>query len=166
MKRLGLIISTIILFFIACEKEEEYSEIPLIKYKGFVFDVEIVDSSFVNQVGYLTFEFIDGNGDLGFYENPDTINDTIVIIYDILIREYTKINDNYIITDSTNNNYWLPYFEEGIYRKHIKGSMQVSIYFLKEQVNDTVKYEFQIMDREYQLSNLESTPEFIVPEWN
>ncbi len=43
--------------------------------------------------------------------------------------------------------------------------MKIKIYLIN-QVNDTIKFDFQIMDREYQLSNLESTPEFIVPEWN
>ena len=44
--------------------------------------------------------------------------------------------------------------------------MQIKIYLQRQQVNDTVKYDFQIMDRDYQLSNLETTQELIIPEWN
>ncbi|MFC2150983.1 hypothetical protein ACFLSE_00510 [Bacteroidota bacterium] len=161
MKRLGLIISIISICFIGCEKTADYTEIPFIKYKNFVFDVEVIDDSYINQVGFLTFEFIDGNGDIGFSENSDTILG--LEIPDIFIYEYSKQNGNFVAIDTIN--FLLPYFAEGVYRKHIKGDMQVKIYFI-EQVNDTVKYEFQIMDREYHLSNLETTPELIVPEWN
>ena len=75
MKRLILIISTITLFFVACEKTEEYSEIPFIKYQDFNFEEEIING-FENQIGFLQFDFIDGNGDIGFAENSDTIIDT------------------------------------------------------------------------------------------
>ncbi len=160
MKRLGLIISTIILFFIACEKTEEYSEIPLIKYQDFNFDKEIING-FENQIGFLQFEFVDGNGDIGFAENSDTITD--IEIPDVFIYEYTKINGVFTATDTIY--FLLPYFSEGVYRKYIKGGMEIKIYLIN-QVNDTIKFDFQIMDREYQLSNLGSTPEFIVPEWN
>lgn len=160
MKRLVLIISTIILFFIGCEKTKEYSEIPYVKYQGFNFEKEIING-FENQIGFLQFEFTDGNGDIGFYENSDTTIDTEIT--DVFIYEYTKINGVFIATDTIY--YLLPYFAEGVYRKYIKGDMKVRIYFIN-QANDTVKFDFQIMDREYQLSNLESTPEFIVPEWN
>ncbi|MCK5168544.1 MAG: hypothetical protein KAQ75_01590, partial [Bacteroidales bacterium] len=74
MKRLILIISTITLFFVGCEKTEEYSEIPFIKYYDFNFDKEIING-FENQIGFLQFDFVDGNGDIGFAENSDTITD-------------------------------------------------------------------------------------------
>ncbi len=161
MKKIGLILITICLLSIACEKEEEYSEVPFIKYKDFVFDIEIIDSSFVNQVGYLTFEFIDGNGDIGFNENSDT--SIYVEIHDIFIYKFTKKNGNYSNADTTK--LIMPYFEEGIYRNHLKGDMKVKIYFM-DQINDTIKFDFEILDRSYNRSNLQSTPELIIPNWN
>jgi hypothetical protein len=59
----------------------------------------------------------------------------------------------------------MPYFEEGIYRNHLKGDMKVKIYFM-DQVNDTIKFDFEILDRSYNRSNLQSTPELIIPNWN
>ncbi len=160
MKKLIFKISIILVLFIGCEKADEYSEIPYIEFKNFTFDVE-KDDGFDNQIGYLTFDFIDGNGDIGFTENSDT--SVHIEIHDIFVYGYTKINGNFIPADTTN--FILPYFSEGVYRKHIKGEMKLKLYFIN-RVNDTLRYDFQIMDRMNNSSNLESTPELIVPEWN
>ena len=160
MKNLSYAILTLLFFLTACEKAEKYSEIPNIKYIDFNFDVEQL-SGFENQVGFLQFEFIDGNGDIGFFENSDSVIDAE--IPDVFIYEHTKVNGNFIKTDTIN--YLMPYFTDGVYRKHIKGEIEIKIYFIN-RISDTVKYEFQIMDREYHLSNIESTPELVVPEWN
>lgn len=162
MKKFGLFILTLCLFSFGCEKIEEYSEIPVVKYKDFNFEIENING-FINQVGFLSFDFIDGDGDIGFYENSDSANDTE--IYDVLIYGYTKINGSFILTDTTGNAL-LPYFESGVYTKHLKGEMKVRIYLAPDQANDTVRYDFQIMDRAYNLSNLESSPELIIPATN
>jgi hypothetical protein len=160
VKKINLIIIIISLFSLACEKEEDYSEIPAIDYKDFIFEIEDING-FINQVGFLSFEFVDGNGDIGFLEN--TITDDEIEIYDVLLFGYTKINGEYILTDSTSSSL-LPYFEKGVYRNHLKGEMKVRIYLTPDQVNDTIRYDFQIMDRAYNLSNMESSPELIIPE--
>lgn len=160
MRKLSFIILIIYLFSFACEPEEEYSEIPVVKYKDFNFEIENIDG-FINQVGFLSFDFIDGNGDIGFYENADT--SIHVEINDIFIYKFTKRNGNYSNADTTK--LIMPYFEEGIYRKYLKGEMKVQIYFM-DQVNDTIKFDFEIIDRSYNRSNLQSTPELIVPNWN
>ena len=161
MKNIGFAILLISILFFGCEKTEDYSEIPSISFKDFNFDIEIISSGFENQVGFLSFDFIDGNGDIGFYGNSDSIISEE--IPDIFIFEYTKTNGIFYITDTIE--YLLPYFEEGVYRKYIKGEMEVKLYFINRDT-DTIKYDFQIMDREYHLSNIESTPELVVPEWN
>lgn len=170
MKKFSIFILAFCIFSFGCEKIVEYSEIPSVKYKDFNFEIENING-FINQVGFLSFDFIDGNGDIGFYENSDTENDTVIstengtVIYDVLIYSYTKINGNFILTDTTDNAF-LPYFEAGVYTKHLKGEMKVRIYLTPDQANDTVRYDFQIMDRAYNLSNLESSPELIIPETN
>jgi hypothetical protein len=154
VKKLDFIILIFFLFCFACEPEDEYSEIPAVKYKNFNFEIENING-FINQVGFLSFDFIDGNGDIGFYENSDTA-------YDVFVYGFTKVNGSFILTDTTNA--LLPYFEEGVYKKYLKGEMKIRIYLASDQANDTVRYDFQIMDRAYNLSNLESTPELIIPE--
>ena len=143
-----------------CEKTEDYSEIPSIKFKDFNFSVEQI-GGFNNQVGFLTFDFVDGNGDIGFFENSDTSVDEE--IHDVFLYEYLKVNGTFIPNDTIN--YLLPYFPEGVYRKYIKGEMEFKIYYIN-RVDDTIKYDFQIMDRQNHFSNIESTPELIIPEWN
>lgn len=160
MRIFFIVILSVLIFLVCCEKAEEYSEIPSVKYKSFVFDTEYI-KDFKNQVGYLTFEFVDGNGDIGFAENSDSI--TSIEIPDVFLYKYKKIDGNFILTDTTIS--LLPYFVEGVYRKYIRGEMEIKIYFIN-QINDTIRYDFQIMDRQYHLSNLESTPELVVPEWN
>lgn len=160
MKNLYFIILVIAAFFSGCEKTEEFSDIPQIKFKEFNFASELVND-FENQVAYLTFEFVDGNGDLGFAENSDSIAG--LEIPDIFVYKYKKIEGKFRITDTAN--YLLPYFAEGVYRKYIRGEMEIKSYLIN-QVNDTIRYDFQVMDRAYHLSNIESTPELIVPKWN
>jgi len=158
--KLFKILIFVILVFFSCEKADEYSEIPFIEFKEFTFEIE-EKNGFVNQIGNLSFDFVDGNGDIGFFENSDsTISEEI---YDGFVYEFIKQNDTFIPNDTIK--FVLPFFEEGVYRKHIKGEMKFKIYLI-ERENDTLKYSFQIMDREYHLSNLDSTPELIVPEWN
>jgi len=101
-----------VIFFASCEKAQDYSDIPEITYKDFNFAIESIND-FENQVGYLTFEFVDGNGDIGFAENSDSV--TSVEIHDVFVYEYKKVDGNFILTDTTN--YLLTYFAEGIYRK-------------------------------------------------
>lgn len=160
MRNIFVVILTLTICLANCEKVEDFSEIPDIKYKDFSFAIESING-FENQVGFLTFEFVDGNGDIGFAENSDSV--TSVEIHDVFVYEYKKIDGNFIITDTTN--YLLPYFAEGVYRKYIRGEMEIKIYFIN-QSSDTIRYDFQIMDRQYHLSNIESTPELIVPKWN
>jgi hypothetical protein len=145
------------LLFLKCEKEETYSEIPEIKYTE--FNVIKGDGDFVIAYGILTFSFVDGDGDIGYLENMDTISDNN--IEDILLIEYFKENGEYF--ELKRGPYHLPYFEEGVYRKHIKGKIDIN---LSRTIldSDTAYYEFYILDRAGHISNIEVTPEIIYSE--
>ena len=143
-------------FFLKCEKIETYSEIPEIKYTG--FEVNQGDGEYIMVNGILSFSFIDGDGDIGFGENKDT---STTQQYDIFIIEYFLQNDTFRYYDTIN--YWMPYFEEGIYRESIKGDIDI---LLPRTIlsPDTVRYEFYILDRANHLSNKEITPDIIYSE--
>ena len=159
MKRFILFILFISIVFSGCEKEEIYSEIPEIKYLEFNANYE--ETALGTQlIGRLTFSFIDGDGDIGFYENTDS-STTTPLIYDIFITEYTKINGEFVVHDTIK--YWMPYFEKGVYRKSIKGNIDVRL-IRTIHSEDTVIYDFYIQDRAYNLSNIGSTPEIIYSE--
>ncbi len=157
MKKNIFFIILLSLVFLKCEKEETYSEIPEIKYTG--FNVIEGDGQYTIANGILTFSFVDGDGDIGFQENMDSITDNN--IEDILLKEYYKVNGEYL--ELKRGPYHLPYFKEGIYRKHIKGKIDIN---LSRTIldSDTAYYELYILDREGHISNVEITPEFIFSE--
>ncbi len=156
MKKNIFFIILISILFLKCEKAETYSEIPEIKYTR--FNVIEGDGDYTVANGILTFSFVDGDGDIGFGENKDT---TLSQEYDIFICEYYFLNDTFTLNDTIN--YWMPYFEEGIYRESIMGSIDV---ILPQTIlsPDTIRYEFYILDRAGHKSNIEVTPEIIYSE--
>ncbi len=157
MKRNIFLIILISIVFLKCEKAETYSEIPEIKYIG--FNVIDGDGEYTIANGILTFSFIDGNGDIGFLENSDSISTNN--IEDILLKEYYIENGEYI--EVKGGPFHLPHFEEGLYRKHIKGI--IDIYLPRTLLSsDTAYYEFYILDRAGHISNMEITPEIIYSE--
>lgn len=161
MKNIGLILLITCLFSVGCEKEEEYSEVPFIKYRNFNFDIKIIDNAFY-PVGYLSFDFIDGDGNIGFTENSDTA--IKIEIHDISVYKYKMVNGTFNIADTIN--FVLPFFNEGVYRKHLIGEMELELFLITDQAFDTIRYDFQIMDRDYNLSNVDSSPNLIIPETN
>ena len=157
MKKNIFFIILLSIIFLKCEKEETYSEIPEIKFTG--FNAIEGDGSYTIANGILTFTFVDGNGDIGYRENDDSISNNN--IEDIILIEYYKENGEYI--ELKRGPYHLPYFEEGIYRKHIKGKIDINL--LRTILdNDTAYYEFYILDRAGHISNIEVTPEIIYSE--
>jgi hypothetical protein len=156
LKRLLYILSIAFLFS-GCEKEESYSAIPEIEYIDFSasYDNGPLGN---NIVGTLTFSFIDGDGNIGFYDNTNPETPTI---YDVFIYEYIKVNGEFVLNDTTN--YWMPYFEKGIYRTFLKGTIDIELTRIISS-EDTARYEFYIQDRAYNISNTETTPIIIYSE--
>ncbi len=157
MKSVGIIILCSFLV-LSCEKTEDYPEVPVIEYIS--FKVIPGDGESTVAEGILTFSVVDGDGNIGFSENfSDTIisNNQIDFIY----TEYYKQDGQFI--EKTGNTYYLPYFEQGVYRKSLKGT--IDIYFSRTILSpDTVYYQFQVMDRDFNMSNIETTPEIIYSE--
>jgi hypothetical protein len=147
----------------SCEKSEDYNEIPEIKFRS--FEVIPGDGDYTISEGILTFDFVDGDGNIGFAENSDldsannlyTANDIVDFVY----KEYYKQDGIFI--EKEGNPFYLPYFKEGVYRKSLKG--KIDIYFPRTILSpDTVYYEFYILDRDMNQSNIETTPEIIYSE--
>lgn len=159
VKKIYFAILSILIFSFGCEKEEDYSAIPEIKFIG--FNVIPGDEDYTVSKGVLTFSFVDGDGNIGFYENSEFDTITSNNIVDFVYKEYYKQNGSFLEKDG--NPFYLPYFEQNIYRKSLKGT--IDIYFPRTILSpDTVYYEFYIMDRDYNISNIETTPEIIYSE--
>lgn len=157
MYKVVIFILTLVVFISSCEKVETYSDIPEIKLDNFEVKSEKTQLDTWQLYGKLTFSFVDGDGDIGFLENSDSISDNN--ISDVIIKEYHKDGSNFI--EKTIGPYHLPYFEKGLYHKSIKGEVLINII---SHSSDTVYYEIFIIDREYHQSNTITTPTYIYSE--
>ncbi len=156
---------------ISCEKIEKISEVPEIDFKSFTTK-EGIDTLLGNHVilGTLEFGFIDGDADLGVYEevatdtsNPDSIR------FNLFLTLYEKIDGNYKKVepdpDFPQDNYTIMYNEKMDrvgQNKTVKGIIELDITYLFEPPYDTLKYDFYIRDRALNKSNVESTTDFII----
>lgn len=155
-----LFVVCIIIIFDSCETTEEFSEIPEIKYKDFYLTPGVPGMTIAT--GNLVFSFIDGNGDIGNYdENSGEVVDQNADSLNMFVQGLSKDGENFV--PFTNISINLPYLEEGIYRKTIKGEIIIEVN-LTIQTPDTLKYSFYLVDRAKHQSNTEITPVLIISE--
>jgi len=145
-----------VLFLISCEGFNKVSEIPEITFKSFTI-TEIDTLGFTIKTGELVFSFVDGNADFGIitasdpedtlnlflapYRKVDGIYDTINM--DTYGRRYSVLNDEKL--ERTGQN------------KTIKGEIKVRVFYFIDPPYDTLRYDFYILDRAGNKSNVSTT---------
>jgi hypothetical protein len=144
-----------IIFVSACEPSENISDIPEIHFKS-LSGPFIVQTGTVTYYGArLNFSFSDGNSDFGVdvYSNPsDTINFFMV--------PFQKLNGAYdSVSMETYGRKYTIKKDDMLDRngQAVKGEISVEIQYILLPPFDTMKYEFYIMDRAGNKSNIEST---------
>lgn len=159
MKTICKLIHTgLVLFLImsACEPFEKVSDIPEIHFKSYE-PYQLDTIGIIIDAGKLVFTFQDGNADFGLDTviNPlDTINFFMVPfgktdgIYDsidanIYGRKYAIYRNDRL--DRTGQN------------KTVRGEIELQIYYFIPPPFDTIRYDFYIVDRAGNQSNVEST---------
>ncbi len=151
-----------VLFF-SCRKIESYPVIPSIKFKSFTLRDTVDDLNNPVIRGGLVFSFVDGDGDIGLPQPDSTLTDTtnynlFFTLYEKLDGEFAKVDEDDLATPL---NYRIPFIEIEGQNKTLKGEIQVdfdyNIIFLLKY--DTIKYEFYLVDRALNQSNVETTPE-------
>jgi hypothetical protein len=168
MKKVTAILMGIGIFlacFLSCQKIESISEIPYIEFKS--FDLKDTIDILGNEVkiGELVFKFEDGDGNIGVGQAdslyPDTTN------YNLFFTLFEKIDGQFQLVDEddleTSLNYRIPYIENVGQNKTLKGEIKVDFYYLL-MLYDTIKYEFYILDRADNKSNVETTREISFDE--
>lgn len=150
-----------------CERVSNISTIPYIEYKSFeAFDTTDILGN-VARGGKLTFSFEDGDGDIGL-DSP-TENDTIDP-NNLVITLYRKIGG--VLTPAPMDDpllpsaYRIPYMEREGQNKLLKGTIDVTFLYLFYNDDDTISYDFYIVDRALNQSNVASTNEIIISEDN
>ncbi|NOY35955.1 MAG: hypothetical protein GXO83_00080 [Chlorobi bacterium] len=154
------IVLTISLLAGACRKTVIHSPVPEISFKAFYLKDSIDPLGNQGVVGSLVFSFIDGDGDLGL--NPkDSVNpgDTsgfnlFFTLYYMDMGTLVKANEDEVKTPL---NYRIPYLEPGKTDIELSGEIQVDFFYLIFPY-DTISYDFYIVDRAGNQSNIESTP--------
>lgn len=173
----------ILAIFYSCVEVEQVSPIPEVKFVSFKLDSNTVDSNNVF-LRILEFDFIDGDADLGVYQDVHA-NDsdyTVEERFGIFIHFFEKVNTGYIerffteekvqkidgkdtlIIDTIYLHQLWPY-DEKLDRvgqnKTVKGTIRVELFFPPKLPYDTMRLEFYVRDRGLNKSNIEVTNDFV-----
>ncbi len=157
MKILHYLIPAVILTSLVlstCDPIEKVSDVPEIKFKSFtLYDKDTL--TFQIKVGEMIFSFIDGNADFGVKQNSeDTLNLFLIPFHkvnmayeplnvDTFGRKYAVMNDEALVRIGQN--------------KTVKGEINLQVYYFVIPPFDTIRYDFYIVDRAGNKSNVAST---------
>jgi hypothetical protein len=146
----------------ACELPETVSSVPEITYKSFL--LEDYRDSLGNQgkLGTLKFDFIDGDADIGSYVyDYDTTEESLAKKYNVFLIPFEKLPGGYYDSVKTEPLKYIIRQNEKLDRvgqnKTVKGEIAISIQYSIIPSQDTLRYEFYILDRARNRSNIEYT---------
>ncbi len=147
----------------ACVKTEPVSPVPHITYKSITTSVDEFTTA-VNAT--LTFDFIDGDADIGYIEEEnDTLPDNDPSKYVIFLTPFEKVDSVFNRVEADTSNPFPGHtitYNDRLNRvgqnRTIKGTIT---YLIQDNpVLDSMRYEFYIRDRAGHISNTEVTRVF------
>jgi hypothetical protein len=143
---------------ISCNQiDPVYPDEPVISYQGFGLFITVDQLGNKNLTGQLTFDFTDGDGNLGLpplvdttdLNLPDTIKYNFFLqLYDLQDFEYVQIPDE----EGGLLKYRIPYLD----KQPLTGTMDLQISYPVIKY-DTIFYTFYIFDRDFNRSNTDTT---------
>ena len=153
----AILLSALFLMISCSEVDPVYPDEPVVDYQG--FGLYIITDQLGNNslVGQLTFDFTDGDGNLGLLPLVDTtdlnVPDTVkynffLHLYDLQGYDWIEIPEE----DGGILKYRIPYLD----KKPLSGTMDLEISYPIIKY-DTIFYTFYIYDRDYNRSNIDST---------
>ncbi|MBE9518080.1 MAG: hypothetical protein IMY68_05890 [Bacteroidetes bacterium] len=158
MKRIATLLFSTLLLMISCnEVDPVYPDEPVVDYQGFGLYITTDPLGNNTLIGQLTFDFTDGDGNLGLLPLVDTsdlnLPDTVKFnfflqLYDLQGYEWVEIPDE----DGGKLKYRIPYLN----KQPLSGTMDLEISYPVIKY-DTIFYTFYIYDRDYNRSNTDST---------
>ena len=158
MKRIATLLFSTLLLMISCnEVDPVYPDEPVVDYQGFGLYITTDPLGNNTLIGQLTFDFTDGDGNLGLLPLVDTsdlnLPDTVkynffLHLYDLQNYEFVEIPDE----DGGVLKYRIPYLD----KQPLSGTMDLEISYPVIKY-DTIFYTFYIFDRDYNRSNTDST---------
>jgi len=147
----------IFIVFYSCKKYDDFSPIPEVSYEGSEL---LTDETFGSDYLNLSINFIDGDGDICFYDK-DTVKNIVFTLY-YLENDTLKPVDLAVPYE-----YKIPYYEPEGRNKLMKGSVKTKFYIDDFIIlgYDTLKLDFYVFDRAYNKSNIGTTPYIIVSDY-
>ncbi len=163
LKKFYFISFLCLIFFSSCLKREEYPIVPHIEFKNFV---KYVNNAGIEDKGTLVFSFTDGDGDIGLSAG-DTLppyNKGGEYYYDLFIT-YKELQHGVLtpVVLPLPFNTRLPVITPSGKNKAIKGEMEVNLDIYNPlSTFDTISFDFYIVDRALNKSNMASTSLIVV----
>jgi hypothetical protein len=158
MRTVTSILFSALLLMISCNDiDPVYPDEPVVDYQGFGLFITVDGLGNNTLVGQLTFDFTDGDGNIGLpplvdttdLNVPDTVKFNFFLqLYDLQNYEYVPIPEE----DGGILKYRIPYLN----KQPLTGTMDLEIFY-PIIIYDTIFYTFYIYDRDYNRSNTDST---------
>jgi len=159
---ISILFSTLLLMISCNDIDPVYPDEPVVDYQGFGLFITVDGLGNNTLVGQLTFDFTDGDGNIGLLPLVDTTDltlpDTVKFnfflqLYDLQNYEYVPIPEE----DGGILKYRIPYLD----KQPLTGTMDLEISY-PVIIYDTIFYTFYIYDRDYNRSNTDSTEVIIL----
>jgi hypothetical protein len=164
MRKIIFLITVLIIIFAvdSCRKIQQLPATPKIEFTSFtIFDtLDILGNN--SKGGRLRFHFEDGDGDLGLAPPTDIQSDSTNLFFTLFRKKggiMVPAADNDPLKPSP---YRIPYMVRLGQNKILKGTISVTFLYLFYSPSDTIRYDFYIMDRALNVSNVASTSEIVL----
>jgi hypothetical protein len=168
LRRILYIVVIMTLALAGCPTPRTLPDVPRVEFKSFILEMKINALNQEILTGTLTFDFEDGDGDIGFEASPDSLDAPDSVKYNLFLTLHEMVNGVYRNVD-TSELLSLPYYRippldrEG-QNKTLKGEISVDIEYFKIDY-DTLRYSFYLLDREYHRSNVDTTDQIVFIDW-
>ena len=158
MRTFTFILFSVLLLMISCnEIDPVYPDEPVVDYQGFGLFITTDALGNNTLIGQLSFDFTDGDGNLGLpplldttdLNVPDTVKFNFFLqLYDLQGYDWVQIPEE----DGGFLKYRIPYLD----KQPLTGTMDLKLFY-PVITYDTIYYTFYIYDRDYNRSNTDST---------
>ncbi len=169
MNRLNLKVTlsfSLLMIIISCRKNTEFPDIPMLKWKSAKI---VTDEGFIEKIN-LTVFFTDGDGDIG-REDLDNLDPCKIESYDFRIKYFEKVNGSFIEIFPRNPclpfHNIIPNLTPDGQNKTLEGDLTTTFSYLAYPENagiDSVRFNFQLFDRDGNESNILTTPVIVIPD--
>ena len=148
-----------VLIAVSCQEiDPQYPDEPRIEYQGFGLYITTDALNNKTLVGQLTFNFTDGDGNIGLKSFGDTtgLNLPDTLKYNFFLQMYNLEGYEFVKVPPEKGGelkYRIPYLD----KQPLSGTLDLDISYPVIGALDTIFYTFYIYDRDYNRSNVDTT---------